>query len=195
MLILNRGAEVLQVLNNYGSGKRIKMFKFSEEATKILDRLFDSFNYHCIINSRMEIIFKHSSLENRYYWSDELYRDISEDDYDSLSLDEQEEWDDKVEFTKDFVNDHSFRLNDAKDELELKCKVIEWLSRPSIKGGTIESEAFYLTGVNEFLGTNFNRKEMVEIYTYLGNECNRKKCIRFVNSNYDLRELKWTDPE
>jgi hypothetical protein len=139
----------------------------------------------------MEIIFKHSSLGNEYYWSSELYEEISVENYNLLSLDEQDKWDDdKVEITKDFVNDHSFRLNDAKDELELKCKVIEWLSRPSIKAGTIESERFYLEGVNKFLGTNFDRKEMIEIYTYLGNECNRRKCIRFINSNYDFKELK-----
>ncbi len=32
-------------------------------------------------------------------------------------------------------------------------------------------------------------EEMQEIYTYLGNDCNRKKTIRFIESNYDLGVL------
>lgn len=86
-------------------------------------------------------------------------------------------------------NNIYFRLEDVETELELKCKVIAWLSRPSCKGISDYWQKRIRSIVNEFLETDFNYEEMQEIYTYLGNDCNRKKTIRFIESNYDLGVL------
>ena len=83
-----------------------------------------------------------------------------------------------------------FRLADVETDLELKCKVIAWLSRPSCKGISKYWQSRIRGIVNGFLGTNFTTKEMMEIYTHLGNDCNRSKCIKFIESNYDLSLLE-----
>ena len=64
-----------------------------------------------------------------------------------------------------------FRLEDVKTEIELKCKVLEWLSRQAMKdvqyyqteAKNKELRAFHLDGINEFLGTNFNIKKTANI--------------------------------
>lgn len=86
-------------------------------------------------------------------------------------------------------NNIYFRLDDVKNELELKCKVIAWLSRPSCKGISDYWQKRTLAIVNEFLGTNFTKDEISHVYTYLGNDCNRKLCVEFVESGCDLSVL------
>lgn len=86
-------------------------------------------------------------------------------------------------------NNIYFRLEDVESELDLECKVLAWLSRPSCKGVSDYWQKRIRTIVNEFLGTEFTFEEMSEIYTYLGNDCNRKKSIKFINSGYDLNML------
>lgn len=86
-------------------------------------------------------------------------------------------------------NNIYFRLEDIETELELKCKILAWLSRPSCKGVSKYWQKRIRTIVNEFLDTEFTFDEMCEIYTYLGNDCNRKKSIKFIESNYDLNIL------
>ncbi|MFO1442959.1 hypothetical protein KDN24_06975 [Bacillus sp. Bva_UNVM-123] len=86
-------------------------------------------------------------------------------------------------------NNIYFRLENVETELELKCKVLAWLSRPSCKGVSDYWQKRIRAVVNEFLETDFNFEEMNEIYTYLGNDCNRKKTIKFIESNYDLNML------
>lgn len=83
-----------------------------------------------------------------------------------------------------------FRLEDVKSELDFKCKVLAWLSRPSIKGVSDYWQKKILKIVNELLGTNFTKDDMCEIYTSLGNDCNRKLCEAFIGSGYDLTVLK-----
>ena len=85
-------------------------------------------------------------------------------------------------------------LSNCKTSLEVKCKVLEWFSRPAHKTAPYNSDRknskyhnFMLNGVNRFLGTDFSREEMELIYTYLGNACNHKKTIQFVQSGYDMR--------
>lgn len=87
-------------------------------------------------------------------------------------------------------NNIYFRLEDVDTELELKCKVLAWLSRPSCKGVSDYWQKRISAIVNEFLGTEFTHDEMSEIYTRLGNDCNRKLSINFIESNYDLALLK-----
>jgi hypothetical protein len=90
-----------------------------------------------------------------------------------------------------------FRLEDCESEFDVKCKVLEWLSRDAYKSEPFNSaaknlkfNAFILEGINTFLGTNFTYDDMEEIYTYLGNRCNHKRTLRFIESNYtlDLKE-------
>lgn len=86
-------------------------------------------------------------------------------------------------------NNIYFRIEDVETELDLKCKVIAWLSRPSCKGVSNYWQKKIRTIVNEFLDTKFTFEEMEEIYTYLGNDCNREKTIKFIESGYDLNVL------
>lgn len=89
-----------------------------------------------------------------------------------------------------------FILDNCKDELEVKCKVLAWFSRGAHKTAPFgvrknkEFHKFMLDGINKFLNTNFTEDDMNLIYTYLGNDCNRKLCEYFVNNNYDLNILR-----
>lgn len=83
-----------------------------------------------------------------------------------------------------------FRLEDIKTDMDLKCKVIARLSRPSCKGVSNYWQKRVRDIFNRFLGTNFNKDEMMEIYTYLGNDVNRTLCVRFIESNYDISLLQ-----
>lgn len=90
-----------------------------------------------------------------------------------------------------------FRLDNCNDELDVKCKVLEWFSRGAYKTEPYstnckneEFHEFMLTGINEFLGTDFTEEDMEQIYTYLGNACNHQKTIRFIESGYDMAILK-----
>lgn len=84
-------------------------------------------------------------------------------------------------------------LKDCRSELDVKCKVIEWFSRPAHKTAPSNSDRknskfhnVMLNGVNRFLGTNFTREEMEQIYIYLGNACDHEKTIQFIESGYDM---------
>ena len=82
-----------------------------------------------------------------------------------------------------------FRLEDVKNELDLKCKIFEWLSRPAHKGIPERTQKKILEGVNKFLETTFTKGDMDEIYCNVGNNCNRELCIQFVESGYDFNLL------
>lgn len=86
-----------------------------------------------------------------------------------------------------------FRLEDCENEFDVKCKVLEWLSRGAHKtcpfNSNIKNERFHnfmLNGINDFLGTDFTEDDMEIIYTYLGNRCNHERTVKFVNSGYDM---------
>ena len=90
-----------------------------------------------------------------------------------------------------------FRLEDCENEFDVKCKVLEWLSRGAYKTcpfySNVKNERFHnfmLNGINDFLGTDFTESDIEEIYTYLGNRCNHEKTVRFIESNYDMSVLK-----
>ena len=90
-----------------------------------------------------------------------------------------------------------FRLEDCDNEFDVKCKVLEWLSRGAYKtcpfNSNIKNKKFHnfmLNGINDFLGTDFTESNIEEIYTYLGNRCNHEKTVRFIESNYDMSILK-----
>lgn len=83
-----------------------------------------------------------------------------------------------------------FRLEDVATEMDLKAKILEWLSREACKGGTKKTQAYHLDGINAFLSTAFSQEDMIEIYTYLGNRVNHAKTLRFIESGYDMSVLK-----
>ena len=88
-----------------------------------------------------------------------------------------------------------FNLMSCEDELEVKCKVLEWFSRSyktepyRTKQKNDEFQKFMFDGINEFLGTEFDLLDMEQIYTYLGNACNREKTIMFIESGYVMSVL------
>lgn len=111
-------------------------------------------------------------------------------------------------FPKSFVNCHGEfiaheRANEycilynCKNELDIKCKVLEWFSRETFKTEPYrqrkkndEFHSFMLKGINEFLGTDFTEKDMELIYTYLGNAVHHDLTIRFIESSYDMEILQ-----
>lgn len=90
-----------------------------------------------------------------------------------------------------------FRLEDCESEFDVKCKVLEWLSRGAYKTCPFNSNRknerfhnFMLNGINDFLGTDFTEDDIEIIYTYLGNRCNHERTVKFINSGYDMSILK-----
>jgi phenylalanyl-tRNA synthetase beta subunit len=91
-----------------------------------------------------------------------------------------------------------FILHNCESTLDVKCKVLEWLSRAAFKTtpfGVKKNQAFHnfmLDGINRYLGTSFTHDEMDKIYTYLGNCVNHSKTLRFIENSYDMSIL--TEP-
>jgi len=92
------------------------------------------------------------------------------------------------------VNEY-FRV-DVDHEIELKYKVLEWLSRAASKTEPFKSKkrneefsSFMLNGINQYLGTEFTTEDMRIIYQQLGNNANRELTIKFVKSVYDMEIL------
>lgn len=100
------------------------------------------------------------------------------------------------EFIASDLGNEYFILDNCKDELEVKCKMLEWLSRgafkdePSTPRKNKQLHEFMLTGINAYLGTSFTEEDMEKIYCPIGNECNRGLCIKFIESGYDMRLLE-----
>lgn len=90
-----------------------------------------------------------------------------------------------------------FLLTDCDTELDVKCKVLEWLSRDAYKSTpfhrvvqNIKFRRFIFDGICKFLGHDFSFEDMEEIYTHIGNRANHAKTVRFIESGYDLNVLK-----
>lgn len=103
-------------------------------------------------------------------------------------------------FPKSFVNSGNelifepqknlyFRLKDVENELDFKCKLFAWLSRPISKRLSPYWSKKVLKSFNWLLGISFTKEEMRLIYTYLGNGTNKSLCVEFVKSDYDLSLL------
>lgn len=86
-------------------------------------------------------------------------------------------------------NNVYFRLEDVDTELDFKCKMFAWLSRPISKGLNKYWSSKVLSSFNSLLGTNFTKEEMYKIYDRLGNDVNRKLTISFIESEYNLTLL------
>lgn len=88
------------------------------------------------------------------------------------------------------------RLDDVNSEFDFKVKLCEWFSRDCccalryaykkrLKTYWNQNTSIF----NELCGTNFTADDMELIYTYLGNGINRPKCIKFVESGFDMSVL------
>jgi phenylalanyl-tRNA synthetase beta subunit len=86
-----------------------------------------------------------------------------------------------------------FLVEDVKTLKDLKRKVIEWVSRPASKDTSKKTQLMCLFAINEFLGTSFDKDEMMEIYTRCGNGCNKERTERFIDSGYNLSVLARQD--
>lgn len=101
-----------------------------------------------------------------------------------------------LEFVAHREANEYFMLHDCENELDVKCKVLEWFSRgahktqPFGERKTKEFHKFMLDGINNFFETKFDYNDMDLIYTRLGNACNHQKTIDFVNSGYDISILE-----
>ena len=102
-----------------------------------------------------------------------------------------------LEFIAHKAANEYFGLEDCSTELDVKCKILEWFSRGACKTRPFNTNAkndrfnyFMLNGINAFLGTNFTRRDMWIIYTYLGNGVDRHKTLDFINSKYDMNMLR-----
>lgn len=90
-----------------------------------------------------------------------------------------------------------FRLEDCNNEFDVKCKVLEWLSRGSYKTcpfhTNLKNERFHkfmINGINDFLGSDFTEDDIAIIYQKLGNRVRHSLTEEFVNSGYDMTVLK-----
>lgn len=99
------------------------------------------------------------------------------------------------EFVAHLEANEYFRLSDCETTEDVKCKILEWLSRAAFKTAPFGKRkndalhAFMLSGINKYLGTSFMPGDMEQIYTYLGNCCNHEKTLRFIRSGYDMAVL------
>lgn len=91
----------------------------------------------------------------------------------------------------------SFMLENIKSDVEFKCKILEWVSRPASKACpykrnylNIKYRQDILNNINKVLDTHFSEKEIDLIYTKLGNGIKRDLAIKFVLSDYDLKLLE-----
>lgn len=90
-----------------------------------------------------------------------------------------------------------FRLDNCDNRMDVRCKVLEYLSREAYKSQHYNVKwrndmvhEYHRQGINAFLGTNFSHDDMEIIYTYLGNGVNRSKTLAFIHSGYKLAILK-----
>lgn len=107
-------------------------------------------------------------------------------------------------FPKSFVNNNGefiaharaneyFNLKDCETEFDVKCKVLEWLSRGAFKtcpfNRNVANEKFHnfmLNGINDYLCTDFTESDIEVIYQHLGNRVRHCLTVEFVKSGYDM---------
>lgn len=104
-------------------------------------------------------------------------------------------------FPKSFINSNDeiileprnnvfFGLYNVETELDFKCKMFAWLSRPIAYELNRYWSPKVLHGFNRLLGTNFTKDDMEKIYSPLGNDINRELTIKFIKSGYDMSLLE-----
>lgn len=103
----------------------------------------------------------------------------------------------EIEFAAYPSTNSFFMLKNCKTETDIKCKVLEYLSRDSYKTEPFsrknrneEFHNYILDGINRFLDADFTKEDMDKIYTKLGNGINHEKTLDFIESGYDLKVLE-----
>ena len=147
-----------------------------------LKKLFESFSKqgNIYLNNSMEVCFEIEFYEIDWNWAKVNYNDIEGMNINTAPKN----------LTKKVKAIHHAFFKYVDDEQELNCKVLEWLSRPAFKEGNDIDRKWYLDGINKFLGTNFTREDIEEVYCYLGNNVNRELTLVFIKSGYDINVLK-----
>lgn len=86
-----------------------------------------------------------------------------------------------------------FTATNCANKEDVICKLLEWCSRPMAKGEAYSNSKrnnewrdSLILGLNQYLGTNFNQKDMYWIYDKLGNAINHNLTLKFIESGYDL---------
>lgn len=107
-----------------------------------------------------------------------------------------------LEFIVDKKTNNYFRLEDCKTELDIKCKVLEWLSRAACYATPYRRDRLNkeyqdnLRGyINGYLGTDFTREEMEDIYEKLGNGYDHALTVEFIESGYRMEVLREKENE
>lgn len=102
-----------------------------------------------------------------------------------------------LEFITDTKTNNYFILEDCKTELDINCKVLEWLSRAACYATPYQkdkSNKAYQDNlrecINRYLGTDFTKEDMEEIYTKLGNRYDHALTVEFIKSGYRMEVLR-----
>ena len=84
-------------------------------------------------------------------------------------------------------------LEDCLTRINIQCKVLEWLSGPTCKGEPYQQKwrnqkfrEYLMSGINEFLNTEFTKSDIEKINTTLGNAIDHQRTVRFVESGFDF---------
>lgn len=103
-------------------------------------------------------------------------------------------------FPRSFINESNeiilepknnvyFRLEDVQTEIDFKCKMFAWVSRPIAKGLSKHWSSKVLNSFNLLMNTRFTKQDMCLIYSRLGNDVDRELTLRFIASDYDMSIL------
>lgn len=108
----------------------------------------------------------------------------------------------KGEFIANRVSNVYFSYENCENDVDVKAKVLEYLSRAASKGQPYDTDRAnqryqkqMLDGINRFLNTNFSHEDMDTIYTYLGNRCNHARTLKFIESGYRVDLLPFAEEE
>lgn len=89
-----------------------------------------------------------------------------------------------------------FTLEGIETELDVQCKLLEWLSREAYKSEHYKGDIYnarvheyHRDGINSFLGTDFTHEDMKLIYSKLGNGVNRELTLEFIQSGFNTEIL------
>lgn len=73
---------------------------------------------------------------------------------------------------------------------ELQMNILEWKSRPCIKGDDDKYLDDFREKFNKYFGKNFTFEQIELIYQRLGNGVNHELCEKFLDSNFDFKILE-----
>lgn len=102
----------------------------------------------------------------------------------------------KNEFVAHLESNTYFSLSDCINDFDVECKAVEYLSGACYKTEpyhnkekNIKFHEFMTNGLNTFLSSNFDRFDLEDIYTYIGNGIHHKRTVKFVSSGFDKSYL------